>query len=186
MYLYIKIILLAICVPICLSLLFSLIQQAKTTTEDRSSDDDFTIKLSPVMFVVGVLGVITATVFMLVVTFLSNEEPRLIYCVYIVFGPFFLLGAYLAIKTLTFKVVVKGDQITVYSALKKTYTFAFSDIVSAVRQVKANQVKSERIVIKTASGKKLIVESAEVEYERLSKRIRAEVDKKYLVGFKKY
>ena len=181
---YIKIILSAICVPICLSLLFSLIQQAKTTTEDRSSDDNFTIKLSPVVFVVGVLGIITATAVMLGFTFLSNEKPHHIF--YIVFGSFFLLGVYLAIKTLTFKVVVKGDQITVYSALKKTYTFAFSDIVSAVRQVKANQVKSERIVIKTASGKKLIVESAEVEYERLSKRIRAEVDKKYLVGFKKY
>ena len=183
---YIKTILLAICVPICTSLVFALIQQAKTTTEDRSSDDDFTIKLSPVVFVVGVLGVITATVFMLVVTFLSNEEPLLIYCVYIVFGPFFLLGAYLAIKTLTFKVVVKGDQITVYSALKKTYTFTFSEIISAVRHVKPNQLKTEYIDIKTANGKKLTVGSVDEEYERFYRRIRAEVDKKYLVGFKKY
>ena len=167
-----------------MSLLFSLIQQAKTTTEHRSSDDNFTIKLSPVMFVVGVLGVITATAVMLGFTFLSNEKPHYIF--YIVFGSFFLLSAYLAIKTLTFKVVVKGDQITVYSALKKPYTFTFSEIVSAVRHVKPNQIKTESIVIKTANGKKLTVGSVEEEYERFSKRIRAEVSKQYLVGFKKY
>ncbi|MBR6769392.1 MAG: hypothetical protein IKM34_07910 [Clostridia bacterium] len=181
---YIKIIVSAICLPICMSLLFSLIQQAKTTTEHRSSDDNFTIKLSPVMFVVGVLGVITATAVMLGFTFLSNEKPHYIF--YIVFGSFFLLGAYLAIRTLTFKVVVKGDQITVYSALKKPYTFTFSEIVSAVRHVKPNQIKTESIVIKTANGKKLTVGSVEEEYERFSKRIRAEVSKQYLVGFKKY
>lgn len=181
---YIKIIVSAICLPICMSLVFSLIQQAKTTTEHRSSDDNFTIKLSPVIFVVGVLGVVMATAVMLGFTFLSNETPHLIF--YIIFGSFFLLGAYLAIRTLTFKVVVKGDQITVYSALKKPYTFTFSEIVSAVRHVKPNQLKTEYIDIKTANGKKLTVGSVEEEYERFSKRIRAEVSKQYLVGFKKY
>lgn len=181
---YIKIIVSAICLPICMSLVFSLIQQAKTTTEHRSSDDNFTIKLSPVIFVVAVMGVVMATAVMLGFTFLSNETPHLIF--YIGFGSFFLLGAYLAIRTLTFKVVVKGDQITVYSALKKPYTFTFSEIVSAVRHVKPNQIKTESIVIKTANGKKLTVGSVEEEYERFSKRIRAEVSKQYLVGFKKY
>ena len=181
---YIKIIVSAICLPICMSLVFSLIQQAKTTTEHRSSDDNFTIKLSPAIFVVAVMGVVMATAVMLGFTFLSNETPHHIF--YIIFGSFFLLGVYLAIRTLTFKVVVKGDQITVYSALKKPYTFTFSEIVSAARHVKPNQIKTESIVIKTANGKELTVGSAEVEYERFSKRIRAEVSKQYLVGFKKY
>ncbi len=181
---YIKIFLLAICVPTCIALAFTFRQKEKNTAKHRPSDDNFTVKLPDELLGLGLTGVVMATALMLIFTFVTGEEPHLIF--YIVFGSFFLLSAYLAIKTLTFKVVVKGDQITVYSALKKTYTFTFSEIVSAVRHVKPNQIKTESIVIKTANGKKLTVGSVEEEYERFSKRIRAEVSKQYLVGFKKY
>ena len=90
---------------------------------------------------------------------------------------------YLILKTLNFKVIVKGENITVFSTFRKPYSFTFNEIVSAVRQVKKNQVKSERIVIRTVDGRKLIVESVEISYERFAKRIQAEVRSEYLVGF---
>ncbi|MCL2860500.1 MAG: hypothetical protein FWF46_08165 [Oscillospiraceae bacterium] len=95
---------------------------------------------------------------------------------YIIFGLFFFLGAYLALKALKFKVIVQGEDISVYDIFIKTYTFKFDDIVLVTRQVKKNQLNSERMVIKTKLGKKLIVESAEIAYKcvrRISKSTRA-------------
>jgi hypothetical protein len=97
---------------------------------------------------------------------------------------FFGVGIYLIIKTLTFKVIVEGNKLTVFSAFRKPYSFTFSEIVSAVRQVKNNQKKSERIVIKTSGGKRVIVENAEINYKRFAKRIQTEVNKERLDGFK--
>ena len=184
MYLYIKIILLAICVPTCILLAFSLRRKEKNKTKRRPSDDNFTVELPEEILELGLTGVVMATALMLIFTFVTGDEPHLIF--YIVFGSFFLVSTYLGIRTLISKVVVKGDQITVYSALKKPYTFTFSEIISAVRRVKPNQLKTEYIDIKTANGKKLTVGSVEEEYERFYRRIRAEVDTQYLVGFKKY
>ena len=184
MYLYIKIILLAICVPTCVVMAFLFKQREKNTAKHRPSDHNFTVGLPDEVLELGLTGVVMATALMLIFTFVTGDEPHLIF--YIVFGSFFLVSAYLGIRTLISKVVVKGDQITVYSALKKPYTFTFSEIISAVRRVKPNQLKTEYIDIKTANGKKLTVGSVEEEYERFYRRIRAEVDTQYLVGFKKY
>lgn len=87
------------------------------------------------------------------------------------------------VKTITFKVIVEGNKITVFSAFRKPYSFTFSEIALAVRQVKNNQKKSERIVITTSNGKRLIVENAEIGYKRFAKRIQSEVKKELLVGF---
>ena len=113
-------------------------------------------------------------------TFLSNERPHFIF--YVVFGLFLWLGTYLIVKTLNFKVIVKEKKITVFSAFRKPYSFTFGEIVSAVRQIK-NQMKSERIVVKTVSGKRLIVESSEISYKRFAKKVQLEVRREYLVGF---
>lgn len=40
---------------------------------------------------------------------------------------------YSSIKTLTFKVVVKGKEITVFPTFRKLYSFSFGEIVSVVR-----------------------------------------------------
>ena len=94
-----------------------------------------------------------------------------------------LPGLFLAIKAWTFKVVINDETITAFSLFKKPFTFEFSDIVSAVRQRKDNLSQSERIVIKTKQGKKLILESAEVGYELFRKSIREKIDSSLLTGF---
>lgn len=90
---------------------------------------------------------------------------------------------YLIVKTLTFKVIVKDETITVFLPFRKTYSFNFSEITSVVRQTKKNRANSERIIIKTTINKKLIVESGAISYKRFVKKIQILVDNEYLKGF---
>lgn len=177
----IGIILSTIFVPACVMLIFSLIQKNGTKKSRTMSDENFTIMIPSIVLVIGAMCALMSTAVLLGFTFFSDEYPHFIF--YVTIGLLFWLGMYLFLKTLTFKVIVKGETITVFSAFKKPYTFTFSEIISAVRQVKTNQTKSERIVIRTSDGKKLIVESAEISYKRFSKRIQSEVKSEYLTGF---
>lgn len=162
-------------------LIFSVIQKAGVKESKTMSDENFTIMIPSIVLIIGAMCALMSTVVLLGFTFLSNERPHFIF--YVTFGLFFWFGMYLILRTLTFKVMVKGEKITVFSVFKNPYTFTFSEIVSAVRQVKKSQTKSERLVIKTANGKKLIVESIEVSYKRFAKKIQLEVKSEYLVGF---
>lgn len=177
----IGIILLIIFLPACVLLAFSLIKKSGNKTSTRMSDKNFTVMLSSTILGIGALEILVLTALLLGFTFFSEELPHLI--LYVISGVGIWMGMYLILKTLNFKVIVKDEKITVFSTFRKPYSFTFDEIVSAVRQVKNNQVKSERIVIKTKNGKKLIVESVEISYERFSKRIQSEVRSEYLFGF---
>ena len=145
------------------------------------SDRHFVVMLPRAVLAVGIANDFICTVAILGFTFFSEELPSMIF--YVVFGMFLWIGTYLILKTLRFKVVVKDEEITVYFIMIKPYTFSFNEIVSVVRQIKENQIKSERVVVKTISGKKLIVESSEISYERFLQRIESEVKREYLSGF---
>lgn len=175
------IILSVIFLPAYVAVIFSVIQKSKVKISNTMSDKNFTVMVPSIVLIIGAMCALMSTLVLLGFTFLSDELPHVIF--YVVFGLFFWLGMYLIIKTLTFKVIVKGERITVFSAFRKPYSFTFSKIVSAVRQVKKNQTKSERIVIKTTDGKKLIVESAETSYKRFVKKLQLEVSSEYLDGF---
>lgn len=177
----IGIILSAIFVPACVMLIFLVIQKTGDKKSKTMSDEDFTVIIPSIVSIIGAMCALEFTVVILCFTFLSDEHPHFIF--YVTTGLFFWLGIYLIIKTLTFKVIVKEEKITVFSAFKKPYTFTFSEIISVVRQVKKNQLKSERLVIKTADGKKLIVESLEISYKKFAKKIQLKVKSEYLVGF---
>ena len=175
------IILSIIFVPACVMMIFSIIRKAETKESKTMSDENFTVTIPSVVLTIGAIVSFTMLAVLLGFTFLSDERPHFIF--YVIFGLLFWLGTYLIVKTFTFKVIVKGNRITVSSALKKTYSFTFGEIISVVRQVKKNQIKSERIVIKTETGKRLIVESSEISYKRFVKKVQLEVKNEYLVGF---
>ena len=86
-------------------------------------------------------------------------------------------------KGCKFKVIVTGLQISVFPVFKKSYTFSFIDIVEVRRQVKKNQMKSERIVIKTKFGQKLVLESQAIAYNMFLVELKDKVNHKYLFGF---
>lgn len=171
----------AIFIPICVRAIFSAMQKSKSKTSKIMSDEHFVISIPKIVLVIGIVDDLMFGGIMLGFTCFSKKLPHAIF--YIILGLFLWLGTYLILETLKFKVIVKDKEITVYSIFVKPYTFTFSEIISAARQVKRDQIKSERIVIKTKSGKKLIVESSEISYERFLKRIKSEVKSEFLFGF---
>lgn len=177
----IGIILSAIFIPACVMTIFSAIQKSNIKTSKTMTDKQFVVMIPKIVLVIGITCDVMSVMVLLGFTLFSQELPHAIF--YIVFGLFLWLGTYLVFKTLKFRVIVKGEEITVCSIFAKPYTFTFSEIISAVRQVKRNQVKSERIVIRTVFGKRLIVESTEISYKRFLQRIKSEVKSEYLFGF---
>lgn len=148
----ISIILSAIFVPACVMAIFSAINKSTITINKTVSDEQFVVMISKIVLVIGLVLDLLCVLIVTGFTLFSQTLPHIIF--YIVFGLGIWLGTYLAVKTLKFKVIVKGEEITVQNIYGKPFTFTFSEIISVVRQVKNNQVKSERIVVKTASGKK--------------------------------
>ena len=126
-------ILLIIFLPAVVMLAFSLIKKSGDKVSNKMSDKNFTVMLSDMVLWVGVFACLTASVVLLVFSFFSEELPHWIF--YVTFGGFFWSGMYLILKTLNFKVIVKGENITVFSTFRKPYSFTFNEIVSAVRQV---------------------------------------------------
>lgn len=145
------------------------------------SNEHFVVAIPRIVLILGIICDAMSVAVMLGFTLFSKESPHIIF--YIIFGLLFWLGSYLALKTLRFKVVIEEVNITVYSIFMKPYTFTFQDIVSAVRQISRDQMKSERVVIKTCSGKRLVVESMMTSYDQFFKRIQLEVQEKHLSGF---
>lgn len=177
----IGIVLAAVLLPPCLALVLSVIQKSGIKVSNKMTDENFVVMLPNAVFAIGAMCTLGYLVVLLGFTFLSDERPQLIF--YVVFGLFIWLGVYLMVKTLTFRVVVKGKNITVFSPFRRPYSFTFSEIVSAVLKVKRNQLKSEGVLIKTTTGKRVLVESSEISYRRIVKKIQLEVDDERLVGF---
>lgn len=115
--------------------------------------------------IVGHVGVIDLCIFsVLAIFFFLTSEEQLHWSFYLLYGAFISIGLYMFALTKKWKVIVKNDRILAYPLIKGAYSFTCGEIVSVQRQVKKNRVKSERIVIKTNSKKKLIVESGHTSY----------------------
>ena len=145
------------------------------------SNTCFVVKYPKFIFFIGVLCNAVFIIILLSFTLFLSDPPPPIFYVFCV--AFLCLGTYLILKVYKFKVVVTGLQIAVFPILKKTYTFSFADIVEVHRQVKKNQMKSERIIIKTRSGRKLILESQAIAYNMFVIELKDKVNHKYLFGF---
>jgi len=175
------IILSAIFIPVCVVSVLAMMRRPRYKTGKKASDEEFVVMLPETVLFVGILGDLVFAAVILAFTLFSADPPHLIF--YLVFGGFFWLSTYLILKTLCFKVIVRDERIMVSSVFRKKYTFTFFEIVSVVRQVKKSQRKSERVIVKTATGKRLVVEDSEISYSRFLKKIKETVNNKYLVGF---
>jgi hypothetical protein len=171
----------AISLPAATSIIFTLITKEKPINYSKMTDDNFIILVPSI---IKTIGIICESMFGIVVIFFTISSQTLPHIVfYIIFGFGMYIGMYLILKAVKWKVSVKDDLITVDPIFLKQYTFKFNDIISVKRQVKKNNLKSERIVIRTRGGKKLIVESLEISYWRLVKKIKKSVREEVLSGF---
>lgn len=168
-------------IPAFILLIFSIIKKTKIISNKRMTDKNFTIFIPNIVAIIGAILSIISAIILLSFTLFSDTIPHIIF--YIVFGLFLWLGMYLVLKTLCFRLIIKDKVITSYSIFGKSYTFTFCDIISVVRQIKQNRVKSERMIIKTKHNKKIIVESTEISYFKFLNRIKSEVNTDFLHGF---
>ena len=144
--------------------------------------ENFVVSIPRIVFWIGAVESIVCWLVMTLFTVFSDPDPHWIF--YITFGLFSLLGLYLVVKTVTFRVVVKGDLITVYSALRRPYSFRFNEIVFVKRQVKQTYYgQGERMIIKAKDKKRVIVDSAEVSYFLMLDKIKNEVSNDLRTGF---
>jgi len=168
--------------PTILTLVFSIMSKSKTKAHKRMTDQRFVLELPKMIATIGLVGDLVFTVLIVAQTIFSKETPHIVF--YIFFGFAIWIGAYLALKTLLFRVVVSNEKIIVHDFLRKPYEFMFSDIRSVVRQTKRTyRGGAERMIIRTSFGKKLVVEYIELSYERLLKRIKSDVPHELLSGF---
>ena len=144
--------------------------------------ENFVVSIPRIVFWIGAVESIVCWLVMTLFTVFSDPDPHWIF--YITFGLFSLLGLYLVVKTVTFRVVVKGDLITVYSALRRPYSFRFNEIVFVKRQVKQTYYgQGERMIIKSKDKKRVIVESSEISYFRMLDKIKNKVSNDLRTGF---
>ena len=176
-----QIVLLTMYLPACIVIILAVRQSKRIKVKKTMTQDYFTVML-PDVFIISatLLNILTV---ILTGGFMLSDPNSIDWISGIISGLLFWFGTYGIVLGKTFKVVVKNNEITVHKAFRKPYTFTFSDITSAVRQVKKDKIKSERIVIKTSFEKKLIVENLEISYEVFMKKIQEKVNKKYLSGF---
>lgn len=174
-------IIIAIFFPGTISLIYALLSVKKTVGFKKNTKNKFVVCL-PKM-IAGLGGTLIVMCFIVVIgfTFFDEEIPHWIF--YVTFGFGIYLGAYLILKTLKWRIVVDGQNITVYPIFRSSYSFTFQDIVSVVRRVKKNRIKSEYLTVILSSGKKIVVESAEIGYERFVAIVQEKISKEYLSGF---
>lgn len=142
--------------------------------------ESFTIVIPRFVFWLGIVGSNLCVLGLLVLPIF--DDPDWIF--YVSSCLLLLLCLYLIIKTVTFRVVVKGDLITVYSALRRPYSFRFHEIEFVKREVKqTNYGPRERMIIKAKDKKRVIVDSAEVSYFLMLDKIKNEVSNDLRTGF---
>ena len=151
---------------------------------ENQKSKSFTVCAPKEAGVVGVVGVLVFGLFIVLSPFMwPNESAKNRIIFYVSFGAAVVLCAYLVVKFLRFRVVVKSERITVTPLLSKNFSFTFDDIETVKRQVKNRyNGKAERVIIYTKYDKKVIVDSSYVSYEKLVERIIESVEKAKLTG----
>ena len=163
------------------TLAFALVHKSKSKADKTMTDREFVMRFPWVITAIAVSGLVCFLA-MMIVTALTSEKTSEYIAGFAVFGLFLILGVILLLKAVLFKVVVSGEKITSHDCFRKPFEFTLGDIASVVRKTKNNPL-AEKMIIRTNTGKKLVVEGMTTSYERLLKRIESEVSADRLKGF---
>ena len=175
----------AVTMPTLLTFVFTAIRNAKSNPHREMTDQSFVVKLPRMVAGIGLVGIVVfvGVGIILVLYWSGKANYKSFIVLYVVFGFFLLLFIYLALKGLIFRVIISGNRIVVYDIFRLPRRFTFGEIDSAEVIVTGGQISPEQLVIRTSAGKKIVVEGMAVEYDRLVKRIKAEVPSERLEGY---
>lgn len=170
-------------VPLIMLLIDAAFKRPKKLRK-TATDKNFVVRMPEYVLYVGIADCL-AVMFLFLVYYI-DDVPNNKVAAYMLFIPVlgFWLGTALIIRPVTRKIVVSNDKITVYSPLKKVYSFNMSDIASVkLRGKKFHYCYAEKITIVTKQGKKISAENLEMQYERLCRLIKTNVPNELLTGF---
>ena len=102
--------------------------------------------------------------------------------IYLICGGGQWLGIYAAALTIRWRIVVKGSELTVYPLFSKIYQINLYDVLSAKCQVKDNQTRSERIVLRT-SEHRIVIDKSMIAYNLFKAHLERELPKDIREGF---
>ena len=77
---------------------------------------------------------------------------------------------------------MKGNDLTVYPLFSKMYQINLRDVISAKRQVKDNQTRSERIVLRT-SRHRMVIDKSMIAYNLFKAHLESELPQSIREGF---
>ena len=175
----------AITMPTLLTFVFTAIRNAKSNPHGEMTDQSFVVKLPKMIAGIGLVGnVVFVGVGVILTLYWSGKmNYKSFIGMYVSFGLFLMLYIYFTLKGLIFRVVVSGENITVYDIFRLPRRFTFREIDSAEVIITGGQINPEQLVIRTSAGKKIVVEGMAVEYERLVKRVKEKVPPERLKGY---
>lgn len=175
----------AITMPTVLTFVFTAIRNAKSNPHGEMTDQEFIVKYPNSIIVLGLsfggIG-LAITVFLNIYWYITTND-RLFFIFDCIIGPIILFFAYIALKGMIFRVVVSGEQITVHDIFRTPRRFTFSDIEHARIRINSGDMNPESLILKTSVDKRMVVDGMTVEYERLVKRVKAEVPSERLEGY---
>lgn len=172
---------LAIFLPACVAILVNVILANTDKAPKRRSKRRYAVYISQLVLMIGIIGVIFLGMFVFLAPFIWDDVH---FIFYIVFGSGIWAGIYMIIYQMRFCIVVEQEKITVYPLFRRSYSFTFHDVYTVKRQTKnLYKGQTERIVLRTEQGKKVIVESSFVNYFKFTEQIQNCVDASKLSGF---
>ena len=148
---------------------------------NKNCNNKIVVTVPEILYTLGLIISIMCSLLMIYFIFAATESLPIGF--YIFYGLFISIGIFAAILQKRWKVIVKKDVITIYPFIGSKYSFCHTDIISIIRQVKKNRVKSERIIIKLVNKRKIIVESSHIGYEKLLKYLLSVTTSDIRVGF---
>lgn len=177
----IRSILMGVLVPLCISGVFVLMSVLNARGLKSHIKNQLVVQLPSFTGTIGLFGAFLMIGITILLSVVSSPTPHPVF--YVLMSVLTYMSLFLFLKAKFWRITVEDNIINVHPIVKKPYSFHFQDIIFVKRQVKQNRVNSERVVIKTSTGKKVIAESAELGYEQLVKLIVERVDNQFLEGF---
>ena len=169
-------------VPV-IALALCMLQKRKTLAKRcRRRKSGYVVCIPDFVAVLGTVFAAAASLLGVYAVLTASGQLSEMLVIYLICGGGQWLGIYAAALTIRWRIVVKGSELTVYPLFSKIYQINLYDVLSAKCQVKDNQTRSERIVLRT-SEHRIVIDKSMIAYNLFKAHLEREMPKDIREGF---
>lgn len=169
-------------VPV-IALALCMLQKRKTLAKRcRRRKSGYVVCIPDFVAVLGTVFAAAASLLGVYAVLTASGQLSEMLVIYLICGGGQWLGIYAAALTIRWRIVVKGSELTVYPLFSKIYQINLYDVLSAKCQVKDNQTRSERIVLRT-SEHRIVIDKSIIAYNLFKAHLERELPKDIREGF---